>query len=51
MRNKYKGVCYYCKKDVFPNKGHFERYNGRWRVIHADCVFSQRKEKEKKEVE
>jgi hypothetical protein len=46
MRNKYKGTCYYCNKEVLPNKGHFERYKGGWRVIHAECVLKQRKEKE-----
>ena len=45
MRNKYKGICYYCGKEVLPNAGHFERHEGGWRTIHAECVFEQRKEK------
>lgn len=49
MRNRYKGICYYCGKVVEPKQGHFERdYKSRtWRTIHADCVFKQRREKEK----
>lgn len=45
MRNKYKGICYYCGNEVKPKEGHFERHNGEWRTIHADCVFKQRQEK------
>lgn len=45
MRNKYGGYCYYCGKYVAKGEGHFERYKGYWRVIHAECVFKQRKEK------
>lgn len=48
MRNKYGGYCYYCGGYVFPNEGHFERYNHHWRVIHFDCVFKQRREKQEK---
>lgn len=46
MRNKYPGVCYYCKTAVIKGAGHFERYQGKWRTIHAECVFKQRKEKQ-----
>lgn len=45
MRNKYEGICYYCNKTVAVGEGHFERYNGRWRTIHVNCVFKQRAEK------
>ena len=45
MRNKYPGTCYFCKKQVPKNEGHFERYKGGWRVIHAECVFTQREQK------
>lgn len=45
MRNKYKGTCYYCGKIVEIGEGHFERYKGGWRTIHANCVFKQRDEK------
>ena len=45
MRNKYKGVCYYCGKTVNENEGHFERDKGKWKVIHANCVTKQREEK------
>lgn len=46
MKNKYPGICYHCKKNVETGKGHFERSMGKWRTIHADCVFIQRKEKQ-----
>lgn len=42
MRNRYAGVCYHCEKPVPPGEGHFERSQGRWRTIHAGCVFIQR---------
>lgn len=45
MRNRYPGTCYRCGKRVEAGKGHFERYRGHWRVIHAECVFEQRMEK------
>lgn len=48
MRNKYSGICYYCGRVVLPGEGHFERRHGKWRVIHADCVFRQRTMKEKR---
>jgi hypothetical protein len=43
MRNKYPGLCYWCKKHCEVGDGHFERYNGRWLVIHDKCVFLQRR--------
>ena len=27
MRNKYKGICYYCGKTVEVGDGHFERHD------------------------
>lgn len=45
MRNQYPGVCYRCGSMVAPKEGHFERHGGRWRTIHAGCVFMQRQEK------
>lgn len=45
MRNRYGGTCYHCGKPVAPGDGHFERSQGRWRTIHAECVFIQRAEK------
>lgn len=47
MRNKYPGICYYCKKEVAAGEGHFERdpVHHNWKVIHASCVFKQRREK------
>lgn len=45
MRNKYPGCCYYCKNWVAKGEGHFERFAGRFRVIHADCVLKQRQAK------
>ncbi len=47
MRNRYAGKCYRCGKTVDVGKGHFERYNGGWLTIHAECVLLQRKEKMK----
>jgi hypothetical protein len=49
MRNKHKGICYFCGKVVEVKEGHFERYKGSWRTIHANCVFRQRDLKEVKE--
>jgi hypothetical protein len=43
MRNKYPGICYKCGKQVEKGQGHFERYKGGWRTIHAECVFEQRR--------
>jgi hypothetical protein len=45
VRNKYAGTCYRCGETVAPGAGHFERNAGRWRTIHAHCVFLQRQEK------
>jgi ribosomal protein L24E len=54
MRNRYPGTCYFCGKTVAKGAGHFES-NGfiapgsqvvRWRTIHAECVFVNRKLKE-----
>jgi len=37
MRNKYKGTCYKCNKEVAVGAGHFERDGkGGWRVQHAE---------------
>jgi hypothetical protein len=47
MRNKYPGPCYVCEKIVEKQAGHFERFNGGWRVIHAQCAIDQRIEKAK----
>lgn len=47
MRNKYPGICYRCKLWVPKGAGHFERWNGSWRIIHAECVIEQRIEKAK----
>jgi hypothetical protein len=48
MRNRYSGTCYYCGLFVDKQAGHFERYKNSWRLIHAECVFKQRDEKELK---
>lgn len=47
MRNKYKGICYYCGETVEVGEGHFERDRATrsWKTIHADCVFKQRNDK------
>lgn len=45
MRNKYPGVCYFCGKMVPRGEGHPEKHDGKWRVVHVQCVFDQRKEK------
>ena len=46
MRNRYSGICYRCNVEVKPQAGHFERYKGGWRTIHAGCAIRQREEKE-----
>ena len=38
MRNKHSGVCYRCGKHCEAQAGHFERYQGGWRIQHADCA-------------
>lgn len=45
MRNKYPGMCYFCNIPCAVGQGHFERFKGSWRTIHADCVFKQREMK------
>lgn len=49
MRNKFTGYCYYCTKFVEKGAGHFEKRSKQkgFRLIHADCVFKQREEKQK----
>jgi hypothetical protein len=49
MGNKFPGTCYFCGKLVEPKQGHFERDHGKWKTIHAQCVFEQRKLKERQE--
>ncbi len=39
MRNKFKGVCYRCGKEVEAGEGHFERHKGGWRVQHVSCCL------------
>jgi hypothetical protein len=51
MRNRYKGMCYRCGSVVEVQQGHFERYRGGWRTIHAQCAIEQRKEKEARDKE
>lgn len=48
MRNRYAGYCYYCTKHVAKNEGHFEKRQNQkgFRLIHAECVFKNRKDKE-----
>jgi len=48
MRNKFKGTCYRCGKEVLPGKGHFEKIIGTknsWRVQHAECAIKFRGKK------
>lgn len=45
MRNKFKGVCYRCGKEVLPGEGHFQRSSkGKWKwvVQHAACAIKYR---------
>lgn len=42
MRNKYPGICYRCGKQVDARAGHFERYQGGWRLQHATCAIKYR---------
>lgn len=41
MRNRYPGVCYYCRRYVAVGAGHFERRRGQWFVIHVECVLEK----------
>jgi hypothetical protein len=45
MRSKYPGICYRCGKEVKVGEGHFERYQGGWRVQHAECAIEHRRAK------
>ena len=49
MRNRFSGYCYFCTHFVPKGAGHFEkRQNDKgFRLIHAECVFKQREEKQK----
>lgn len=49
MRNRFSGYCYYCTDFVAKGAGHFEKCQDAkgFRVIHAECVFKQREEKQK----
>ena len=37
-RNKYPGYCYACGCRVESGYGHFERYNGHWRIKCVKCA-------------
>jgi hypothetical protein len=45
MRNKFPGTCYRCGELCPAGHGHFERYLNGWRVQHAICAFSARRER------
>lgn len=47
MRNKFKGICYRCNKEVEVGDGHFEKIKGtkNWRVQHATCAIEHRSTK------
>ncbi len=38
MRNKYKGYCLVCGKEILPKQGFFQRMYGRWVVRCENCV-------------
>lgn len=42
MRNRYGGTCYRCGDWCPAGSGHFERFQGKWRVQHASCAISKR---------
>jgi hypothetical protein len=54
MRNRFPGTCYFCGKICKAGEGHFEQdgfvapgsRQVRWKTIHAECVFEQRKQKD-----
>lgn len=49
MRNQYPDICYFCGEYVQSHQGHFERQwkrRPKWKVIHFDCVFQQRRLKQ-----
>ena len=42
MRNRHPGTCYRCGLQVAKGAGHFERFQGGWRIQHADCCLKAR---------
>lgn len=48
MTNKYPGICNHCGKWVATREGNYERKNGKWEVVHFECVQERQKEKERK---
>lgn len=49
MRNKFAGHCYVCGKMVRPGKGFFERFQGHWRLQHAEHAKKNHKNSTQKE--
>lgn len=41
-RNQCPGTCCSCGQIVEPNKGHFQRFQGRWIIHHARCPGTNR---------
>ena len=37
-RNRYPGICYCCGVQVPVGYGHFERYQGHWRIKCVKCA-------------
>jgi hypothetical protein len=42
MRNKYKGICSGCGKEVLPKQGYFQRVKGTWIVWCIECTTNRK---------
>lgn len=50
-RNRYPGICYCCGQHVPVGYGHFERYQGHWRIKCVKCVSGRIVKETDKEVQ
>lgn len=41
-RNRYPGTCYSCGEHVPVGYGHFERYQGGWRIKCVKCASGRK---------
>ncbi len=49
-RNRYAGYCYCCGSFTPTGFGHFERYNGHWRIKCVKCASGRKVKPTDKEV-
>lgn len=50
-RNRYPGICYCCGQHVPVGYGHFERYQGHWRIKCVKCASGRIVKETDKEVQ